>query len=349
MNQKYNLNNITIIEEGQICRNEQLYFYEHWVQVIFFCLYAAIFMVGVGGNLVVIGVILGNKHMRTTINLYLLNLATSDIVISVFSSSKFWGRWQFLGDMCGLTFLAMNMSVCMSTFTLAAIAVSRYMAVFYPFSTRTNSLTRTALIILCIDLVAFFIALPDAIHYKLSQTVNACIITYRDTWSKQFEKGHKSFMKILQFPIPFTIIVICYTTIMFMLRHRDVGRSMSIEQIQGEVARTKRMNKMLISITIIFVICWFPSRLIQMIDAINYEVMDCWELWKLINTIVHVIAMSSTCYNPFLYGLMNPAFKTEYSKLWSCARIGRRPAERSSQMKSSMVTTTTQVEEETAC
>ena len=30
------------------------------------------------------------------------------------------------------------------------------------------------------------------------------------------------------------------------------------------------------------------------------------------------MAMSSTCYNPFLYGWMNPAFKTEFAKLCSC-------------------------------
>ena len=65
-----------------MCIREQLYIDNHWVQVIFFCLYAAIFVVGVAGNLVVICVILKNKHMRTTINLYLLNLATSLMMMS---------------------------------------------------------------------------------------------------------------------------------------------------------------------------------------------------------------------------------------------------------------------------
>ena len=76
----------------KMCRS-QLYFHEHWVQVIFFCLYATIFVVGVAGNLAVLCVILRNKHMRTTINLYLLNLSTSDIIMSVFSSAKLMGRW----------------------------------------------------------------------------------------------------------------------------------------------------------------------------------------------------------------------------------------------------------------
>ena len=44
----------------------------------------------------------------------------------------------------------------------------------------------------------------------------------------------------------------------------------------------------------------------------------CWELIFLNLYITHVMAMSSTCYNPFLYGWMNPAFKTEFAKLCSC-------------------------------
>ena len=65
----------------RFCSMGQLFIYEGWVQAIFILLYAVIFVVGVGGNLVVLAVVLGNKHMRTTTNLYLLNLAVADIVM----------------------------------------------------------------------------------------------------------------------------------------------------------------------------------------------------------------------------------------------------------------------------
>ena len=77
---------------------------------------------------------------------------------------------------------------------------------------------------------------------------------------------------------------------------------------------------MLISITVIFGILWFPIKLVLMIQILDHTV-DCWELYDLTKYIAHVIAMSSTCYNPLLYGLMNSAFRTEFAKLWSCARI----------------------------
>ena len=65
----------------RFCSTGQLFIYEVWVQTLFVLLYAVVFVVGVGGNLVVLAVVLGNPHMRTTTNLYLLNLAIADILM----------------------------------------------------------------------------------------------------------------------------------------------------------------------------------------------------------------------------------------------------------------------------
>ena len=124
-----------------------------------------------------------------------------------------------------------------------------------------------------------------------------------------------------------------------------------MEQMEIETAKTKRMNQMLILITIIFGICWFPSRLMQMVSVVLERNRFCLELWELTKFIVHVVAMSSACYNPFLYGLMNSAFKTEYSKLCSCAQIGRRQErDQNDQMENVRpAMAAQQVEEETPC
>ena len=77
------------------------------------------------------------------------------------------------------------------------------------------------------------------------------------------------------------------------------------------------MNKMLVYMTGIFGICWCPLTLMDLVERM-YPEISCVELFRLIFYISHVIAMSSTCYNPFLYGLMNPAFKSEFTKICSC-------------------------------
>ena len=83
------------------------------------------------------------------------------------------------------------------------------------------------------------------------------------------------------------------------------------------------MNMMLIFVTIIFGVCWLPRGLVKTLLAVDYKrkwTWKCWKFAKITHNITYVIAMSSTCYNPFLYGFMNTAFKEAFSNLWSCAK-----------------------------
>ena len=91
-------------EFKRICYVED-YIFQSWMQAIFISLYVIIFIFGVGGNLVVLYVILSNKHMRTTINIYLVNLAASDIIMGLCSSFSpiqtfMCDRWIFGEALC---------------------------------------------------------------------------------------------------------------------------------------------------------------------------------------------------------------------------------------------------------
>ena len=40
----------------------------------------------------------------------------------------------------------------------------------------------------------------------------------------------------------------------------------------------------------------------------------CWSYYYVTFFLSHIIAMSSTCYNPFLYGWLNTAFRAEFAR-----------------------------------
>ena len=136
-------------------------------------MYAVIFVFGVGGNITVLGVILCKKLMRTSINMYILNLSASDALICfvMFTSPLHLLR----GSNRNSWVLHRRSSVQTTTmefaglFTLTAIALKRYRAVLYYFSSQTKSLARTAIIILCIDIFAIIINLPEIITMKVLQ------------------------------------------------------------------------------------------------------------------------------------------------------------------------------------
>ena len=311
------ISNISEIEI--ICRSTvQQYIFQSWVQAIFISLYVVIFVVGVGGNLVVLYVILGNKHMRTTVNIYLVNLAASDIIMGLccsFSPAQTFmgGCWIFGEALCKLVRPSIYVSVYMSTFTLTAIAVNRHRAVLFPFSTRSDTMTRTVLTILCMDIVAIIISLPYAVMMELAPDDVGDLVC-KATWptgTMIVETAYWGFINITQFVVPFTIIVICYTGIVKRLRQRARSQpeSRTAAQRQEETVRTERVNKMLVYMVVIFGVCWFPNNLIHLVNQLADLFVE-WEGYNLIFYSTHVIAMSSTCYiQPLSLWLDEPSFQ----------------------------------------
>ena len=91
--------NTTDVDVNNSCSFEdQLYIVEPRVQTVFISLYVIIFVLGVGGNLAVLAVVLGNKHMRTPINLYLVNLAAADLIMC-FTANIFTPLDEFMRGM----------------------------------------------------------------------------------------------------------------------------------------------------------------------------------------------------------------------------------------------------------
>lgn len=72
---------------------------------------------------------------------------------------------------------------------------------------------------------------------------------------------------------------------------------------------------MLISMVVVFGICWLPLNIINLLADLDFFPIYCWEYYHLMFFVCHVMAMSSTCYNPFLYGVHNEAFQKEFIKM----------------------------------
>ena len=60
---------------------EQAIIFLPLVQASYCLAYLSIFLVGVGGNLLVAVVVCTKPHMQTNINLYILNMAVADLLM----------------------------------------------------------------------------------------------------------------------------------------------------------------------------------------------------------------------------------------------------------------------------
>jgi len=68
---------------------------------------------------------------------------------------------------------------------------------------------------------------------------------------------------------------------------------------QQEIRRSRRTNRMLIAMVAIFIVCWLPLNVIILLLEYGEQQFGNWRYILLVFFIAHVVAMSSTVYNPF--------------------------------------------------
>ena len=72
---------------------------------------------------------------------------------------------------------------------------------------------------------------------------------------------------------------------------------------------------MLIAMVVIFAICWLPLNIVHMVAEFHRSDL---KHYKVLFLSTHVIAMSSTIYNPFLYSWLNDNFRKEFQEILPC-------------------------------
>ena len=72
---------------------------------------------------------------------------------------------------------------------------------------------------------------------------------------------------------------------------------------------------MLIAMVVIFAICWLPLNIVHMVAEFHRSEL---RHYKVLFLSTHVIAMSSTIYNPFLYSWLNDNFRKEFQQILPC-------------------------------
>ncbi|XP_026666459.1 RYamide receptor-like isoform X2 [Ceratina calcarata] len=178
------------------------------------------------------------------------------------------------------------------------------------------------LLILAVWILAMVISLPIAVVSKLSQPstqyerCNQYIC--EEVWPSLENKYYYSIaLLVLQYMVPITVLVFTYTSIAVMVwGKRPPGEAENVRD--QRMARSKRkMVKMMMTVVIVFTICWLPFNiLILLMD--NNETLGSWVGLPFVWMLLHWLAMSHSCYNPVIYCWMNARFRTGFITAISC-------------------------------
>lgn len=295
-------------------------------QVLVPVLDVLLLLLGVGGHSLVVLILCGRRRMAgrsggggggvtgTGTDVLLLALSAADLLLlstlPFHTAATALGAWPFGDFLCRLvSFLG---SACSSTsvFTLAALGVSRYLAVVKPavafglLSPRRVSLAAAAL-----WAPACGLAVPQLVfrHVGVPQRHEdglACFafLSYRD----QLIYGLLHFT--VAFLLPLLTIAVAYGGVyLFLWRRRRGGRAPQVERHQHRVTQTSA------ALVVAFALCWLPSYglTLDLLADRSAHANGASPRYGAVAVFARFMATSSTVVNPILYVLMSQKFRQD--------------------------------------
>ncbi|XP_046994365.1 prolactin-releasing peptide receptor-like [Schistocerca americana] len=298
--------------------------YNAFVQALFCVVYTTIFVLGLAGNALVVVVVARNRAMHTVTNVFIGNLALSDVLLCALCVPftplyTFLGSWVFGGALCRAVVLAQGTSVYTSTLTLTSIAVDRFFVIVHPFRPRMR-LSTCAWSLAGIWLFSALATLPYGLYTVLRAEHGYYYC--EESWpSERARLAYGAVTAAAQFALPFAVSAFCYVRVSLRLgrraRHKPGCRSARRDDADRE--RKRRTNRMLVAMVAIFGLSWMPLTLLNLANDV-FTSFGTWRYFNLCFFLVHALAMSSTCYNPFLYAWMNENFRKEFRRVLPCFR-----------------------------
>lgn len=291
--------------------------------------YGGISILTVIGNTLVIWVVATTRQMRTVTNMYIANLAFADVIIGLFSipfqfQAALLQRWNLPFFMCGFCPFVQALSVNVSVFTLTAIAIDRHRAIINPLRARPTKFI-SKFIIAGIWLLALIFAVPFLIAFR----VEVLTERFREKEGEDYNvtrpfcmnknlsdeqlKAYRYALVFVQYLVPFCVISFVYIQMAVRLwGTRAPGNAQDSRDITL-LKNKKKVIKMLIIVVGIFGLCWLPLQLYNILYVTIPEIND-YQYISIVWFCCDWLAMSNSCYNPFIYGIYNEKFKREFNK-----------------------------------
>jgi hypothetical protein len=290
---------------------------------------AILFIFGTTGNVILIIIITCNKDMRTVPNMYILNLAVSDMIYLTVLFLDAWGyrisvTWLRDGIGCAFFAFCYRMSVSLTAYSVAVLSIQRYRVTVNPLQVHVSSQPTwrgTGAIICGVWIVAAFFTIPTA------RSQYFCHISSL-LWLTNYYHYFLVFQLLVSCVFPLCVIAFSY--IIAACHLVEISCSVSEETQNSQLNTRKNTAKVVLGLTVVFLISYVPfhiaemylyysinfhnshilAKVIEMMDSAPYlvEIMFCLKLILSINS----------CLNPVALFCTSLAFRRHFKRYLTC-------------------------------
>ncbi|KAM4625876.1 prolactin releasing hormone 2 receptor [Polymixia lowei] len=311
------------------------------LKLLFIPLYSAVVLVACCGNVFLLFLILLNKKKHNTTNFLIGNLALVDLIMCIFCVplTAFYAfdkhGWIFGSFTCHFVTIMQSTTVYAAVLSLMAIAVDRYMVVAYPIRKRGGCQFCLGLVVL-IWLTSLVLSTPTALHtvYLDLRAAGLQMAVCEEFWHGQ-EQGrliYSCFILFFSYFVPLGAVSVSYCAISYQLKQRTTSglvASPALRSGQATWSRTRRKTfcRLLVSV-LCFAFSWLPLQVVNLLRDLDTDFSILGKDYvNVIQVSSHMLAMSSTCYNPFIYASLHDKFLSylchHFLSLWRGKRRQR--------------------------
>ncbi|NP_001122071.1 melanopsin isoform 2 [Mus musculus] len=287
-------------------------------------------LTGMLGNLTVIYTFCRNRGLRTPANMFIINLAVSDFLMSVtqapvFFASSLYKKWLFGETGCEFYAFCGAVFGITSMITLTAIAMDRYLVITRPLATiGRGSKRRTALVLLGVWLYALAWSLPPFFGwsaYVPEGLLTSCSWDYM-TFTPQV-RAYTMLLFCFVFFLPLLIIIFCYIFIFRAIREtgracEGCGESPLRQRRQWQRLQSEwKMAKVALIVILLFVLSWAPYSTVALVAFAGYSHI----LTPYMSSVPAVIAKASAIHNPIIYAITHPKYRVAIAQHLPCLGV----------------------------
>jgi len=290
------------------------------------------------GNGSVVYIFLKVKSLRTPSNMFVVNLAFSDlcmmitqgpnVIINCFTN-RVW-MWGHLG--CKLYAFTGALFGVISIITMVIIGYDRYNVIVKGFAGKKITPGMAFFFLLLIWTYSLGITIGPFFgwgNYKLEGFLITC--TYDFITPEINERTFILFAYIFNYFIPlFMISVFYYSIVKAVVAHeaalRAQAKKMNVESLRSagkddDESAEFKIAKVAITNVLLWIFIWTPYAAVSALPALGYQHL----LTPMVSQLPSLIAKTASCINPVVFAVSHPKFREAMATELPCLGIGEKP------------------------
>ncbi|KAM6904831.1 somatostatin receptor type 5 [Xenentodon cancila] len=274
-------------------------------------IYIIVCVIGLGGNTLVIHIVLHYSKIESVTNIYILNLAIADelfmLGLPFLAVQNTLQSWPFGSFMCRLVMTVDSINQFTSIFCLTVMSIDRYFAVVHPIRSSKWRRPQVAKVVNgTVWALSFLVVLPVVIFANIQKAGGTCNISWpqpANIWRAAFIV----YTSTVGFFCPLLIICLCYLLIVFKIR--SSGKKVHATSTKRRKSERK-VTRMVVIVVAVFVFCWLPFYALNIINLLVSLPSEYQGLYYF----VVVLGYANSCANPIVYGFLSDNFKRGFRK-----------------------------------